>query len=391
MSRMSPPIALLGSMPKDVPTLLSRLGIPFLLVADPTEPPAAPLPHQCGTLVVPFKTDALSILRAPVPDDAPAVLSFTEFGLLPASLLSEGRGLPGVPVAAVLRTRDKLLMRRALGAAGMAQPRFGRLTEAAGPGLPFPLVVKPVDGSGSIGVELVDGPAGLERRAAAGEPAMWEEYLDGPEYSVEAVSFDGAHHFVGVTAKVTTGPPHFIEVGHLAPAPLPGGVERRIQQEVCRCLDALGVRAGASHTELRLVGARPIVLETHTRAGGDRIPLLHLLVSGQDQYGLALSSLLGVEAPRAARRFEFAAVRFFRWPAGTLADLADVDLARRVEGVVELELTVRPGEPLRPWTSGLDRPGHAVVGGASPAEVARRLDEVERLLRPLVVPADSHG
>jgi biotin carboxylase len=382
------PVALLGAMPKDVPPLLSRLGIPFLLVADPTEPPAPPLPCQRGPLVVPFKSDPLSILGAPVPDDVRAVLSFTELGLLPAALLAEGRGLPGVPVATVLRTRDKLLMRRALGAAGVAQPRHGRLSASGGHDLPYPLVVKPVDGSGSIGVELVEDRAALERRAAAGDALLWEEYLDGPEYSVEAVSFDGAHHVVGVTAKVTTGPPGFVEVEHVAPAPLDPDVEALIRPEVGRCLDAVGLRAGASHTELRLAGGRPIVLETHTRAGGDRIPLLHLLAGGEDQYALALRSLLGVEPQPSVACAPCAAVRYFRWRPGTLSDVAGVEEARRAPGVVELQLEVAPGDEVRPWTSGLDRPGHVVVCGAGPDEVAGRLDEVERLLRPRYADGD---
>lgn len=379
---MTAPVALLGWMPRDVPPLLSRLAIPFLLVPDPSESPPAPLPHQLGTLTVPFKSDPMSILRAPVPDDIVAVLSFTELGLLPAALLSEGRGLPGVPVATVLRTRDKLLMRRALGAAGIAQPRYGRLQGPNGRDLPYPVVLKPVDGSGSIGVELADGTAALSRRAAAGEALMWEEYLDGPEYSVEAVSSGGAHEVIGVTAKETTGPPGFVEVGHLAPAPLSPDTEGVIRREACRCLDAVGISDGASHTELRLVAGRPIVLETHTRAGGDRIPLLHLLARGRDQYAIAVAAILGMDVPPQAARAGYAGVRYFRWPPGALAGLSGVEEARRAPGVVELQLEVGPGAELRSWTSGLDRPGHAVVCGASPGEVAARLDEVERLVRP---------
>ena len=50
--------------------------------------------------------------------------------------------------------------------------------------------------------------------------ALIEEYATGQEYSVEHISYEGKHYFLALTHKYTTGAPHFIETGHLEPAPV---------------------------------------------------------------------------------------------------------------------------------------------------------------------------
>src|SRR5437016_14197718 len=91
---------LVGSLPVEGPAVLARLEIPFVLVADPADYPPSHVPGAVHVLNVPFKSQPLSLLRAPLPGRVGAVFSFTELGLLPAALLAEALGVPTVPAAA---------------------------------------------------------------------------------------------------------------------------------------------------------------------------------------------------------------------------------------------------------------------------------------------------
>src|SRR5436305_3281162 len=89
-----------------------------------------------------------------------------------------------------------------------------------------PIVLKPASGSGSIGVSKIDCesqiPSAFEWAKMTGHSVLIAEaYVDGPEYSVESLTRDGVHRIVAITEKYTTGAPHFIEIGHRLPAPIP--------------------------------------------------------------------------------------------------------------------------------------------------------------------------
>jgi hypothetical protein len=162
----------------------------------------------------------------------------------------------------------------------------------------------------------------------------------------------------------------------------------RIEERVRRCLDALGVDRGASHTEVKVEDGRVQVIETHTRAGGDRIPLLTRLVTGLDQYELAVRSVLpGATAAEPRPRFAHAAVHYFPWEDAVLAGHNDPDHCRDLDGVVELELRARPGDHLPVWRHSHERPGHVVVGAASREQLHARVPAVEAALGPALHPA----
>lgn len=376
-----PTVALIGIKPPDGWQTLSRMGIRFMLLTDDVDGAVDAAVEATNVHAVPFKADPLSVLGVPIPSTVTAVVSFTELGLLPAALLSEALGLPTVPVASVLRTRNKLLMRRAL-AGHVAQPAFGVVGIDQPDKSDFPVVVKPVDGSGSRGVEYVANPRRYAHRAPTVEGYLWEHFIDGPEYSVEAVSVDGTHHILGITEKVTTGPPHFVETSHLVPAAVSTPTGDAIRHCVRACLDRLEVTLGASHTEVKIHCAQVLIIELHTRAGGDRIPLLTRLVSGYDQYQMAVESVLapGTGWLPAGDRHTAAGIRYFPWQNATLRAVAGLDACARSEGILEVELQAQLGERIPPWRYSHERPGYVLAHAYSRAELVRRLDAAQQLV-----------
>jgi hypothetical protein len=232
-------------------------------------------------------------------------------------------------------------------------------------------------------VKYIDTPTAFKERVAQGDSCIWEQYIDGPEFSVEAVTFHATHQILGITEKVTTGPPNFVEVGHFAPARLSAKDVNNITNMVTRCLNALGVSKGASHTEVKYVKSHAFLIETHTRAGGDRIPLLTKLVSGYDQYELAVRSILGMGTltPK-EKTFNCAGVQYFRWAQGIVSSIEGIDVCRTThDGLVELELKVSQGSYIPQWKDSSDRPGFAVVGGENIEEIQKKLAIIEAQIK----------
>ncbi|HWI65922.1 MAG TPA: ATP-grasp domain-containing protein [Symbiobacteriaceae bacterium] len=320
-----------------------------------------------------------------------AVVSFTEYGLEPAARIAERLGVRGNPLRPVTLTRDKVQMRVLMQEAGFTPVQF-RVCRDAAEALAFleqvggPIILKPVLGSGSEGVARVDDPAELDRAwawaaGAAGGPVMAEEFLDGPEYSVEALTLGGVHQVLAITEKATTGHPHFVETGHRMPAPLPDYTRQAIAEYIESFLQLIGHQVGPSHTEIRLTSRGPRIIESHTRAGGDRIWEMVELTTGVDLISTTLRDLvLGGAAfdPVALQRA--AAIRFFAHEPGVVRRITGLDEAAAVPGIVRVVCRVRPGDRVDALASSDSRPGYMLAVGATLDEADDHLETAWRLV-----------
>ncbi|WP_424890371.1 ATP-grasp domain-containing protein [Streptomyces sp. XH2] len=319
------------------------------------------------------------------------VLSFTEYAQEVCARVATGLGLPSVSPAAAARARDKAAMRRLLAdtpyawryAAGTADEVAAAVREEPD-GVRW--IVKPADGAGSAGVSALRSYAELARwqaRVAAAEAHgtasaeagaaryIAEHAAEGPEFSVEAVSAAGRHTVLAITAKQTTGSPGFVETGHMVPAPLAESDAEQLREAVRCVLDRLEIGYGASHTELRLDPVHgPVVIETHTRVGGDCIPELVELATGQDQYERAVAALLGTDpALPAAPAAPGAAISFVLPPAsGTLTSIA----LTPANDILRWDFDRKPGDGISGLNSSEDRVGYAIALGGTAVEARER-------------------
>ena len=285
-------VLIVGSRPPTFSRAAARLGIDYDVVYDPDETPRAPEVAPRRVHWLPYMTAPESVLGLPDLDRYDGVVSFVDFGALAAALVAAVCGLPGPPVDAVLRTRNKYLMRKALSRAGLAQPAFGLLGHDEPKPEHYPVVVKPVDGTGSSGVRLVNTAPELVV-VPPGRTMMWESHVDGPQYTVEGVAGSEGHRALAITGKELSGPPHFVVREHETPADLDPTTARSITGYVADCLATLGVGRTATHTEVALHHGEPMLIETHTRPAGDRVPYLTQLTTGWDQCELALAEVTG--------------------------------------------------------------------------------------------------
>ncbi len=321
-----------------------------------------------------------------------AVLSLTEPAILAAALVNDELGLRGTPLRTVELLRDKGRMRELLRERGVSpvRARTGTcaqdvhdFTREAG----FPVVVKPVDGGGSSGVTRLDGPGdvagALGRLAELGcTRFVVEEFLAGPEVSVEAFSFGGVHHVVAITDKLTG--PHFVELGHSVPSQLAPAEQAAITALVGAFLDVVGLRDGPSHSEVIVTPAGPRIVESHNRIGGDKIN--HLV---QAAYGIDLAELTFAWAcglvepwPRTPPSIGGAAIRFIAPGPGVVTEIRGIDAVRGRDDVVAFECKVRPGDGIAGLQSNYGRSGCvAVRAGSAAAAVAA----CERYLSDIVI------
>lgn len=238
------------------------------------------------------------------------------------SYIADAMGLIANNIECVEKSTDKYLMRQAFRNGGDPSPTSMLVTLRESPdfsSLTYPVIVKPVDRSGSRGISKVenysdmDSAIRLAREEGFSDKVLVEQFVAGREFSVEYLSWQAEHHFLALTEKFTTGAPHFIERGHLEPARVTPEEDVRIRQVVEHALGTLGVEFGASHAEVKITPDGEIyIIEIGSRMGGDCIGSdLVEISTGFDYVNAVIDVALGVKpsfAESPMRRY--AAVRF---------------------------------------------------------------------------------
>lgn len=213
------------------------------------------------------------------PDGVISIAS--DLAAITVNYVAEHLGLTGNGMESAMLATNKYKMRKAFEQNGDPSPknyRSDEITDEIVAQMCFPLIIKPVDRSGSRGITKIAGKEELSDAIRIAEEysfdkkAMVEEFADGEEYSVEYISYHGKHTFLALTQKFTTGAPHFIETGHLQPAPVDVATLERVKSIVEHALDTLKIQNGASHSEIKINNDGQIkIIEIGGRMGGDCI------------------------------------------------------------------------------------------------------------------------
>jgi biotin carboxylase len=359
----------------------------LLLKKDTLKLPA--LARADYTLVLDYENieETLEVIK-PLHLDTPfaAVYSFTEYGLWPAAALAAALDTRGFPIQAVQCTRDKAMMRARLDVTCLSPVRY-RLCHNPGEIAEFaleagwPVILKSVTGAGKRGVHLVESreqcaPVMSMLQAETGEPAfLAEEFVAGPEVSVEFFSANGRHLPITITAKKSDGP-RCNEIGHTVPVAMDPDQRQDAYQLTACFLDAIGYDFGLSHTEMRLARDGWRIIESHTRPPGDRIADLIGLVFGIDVYGLLFEFLATGVTPVIPAPAGGAAIRFFIPEPGLVTRIGGLDEARSLPGVVEVALQVAAGDQVAEARGNDSRSGYVITRADSPGAAAEIAEKV---------------
>lgn len=230
----------------------------------------------------------------------------SDLAMLTVNYVADQMGLTGNSMQATEKSTNKHQMRLAFEKRGDPSPRSVQVdasTDLSTLSFDYPIIVKPTDRSGSRGIFKLNDANGLAEAVQASidqgfeKKALIEEFAEGQEYSVEFVSFGGIHKFLAMTKKYTTNAPHFIETGHLQPAPVDPDCLARVRAVVSHALDTLEIRNGASHSEVKIDQTGKIrIIEIGGRMGGDFIGSdLVRLSTGYDFVRAVIQIALGEE------------------------------------------------------------------------------------------------
>lgn len=361
-----------------------------------------------GCEVLRCDTNAMPRIREAITErfrreEITGVTTTSDFYTATVADIADQFGLPGNSAKAVRICRDKVAFRRTLEAAGVRQPRYavvadpGQVREAVA-AVGLPCVVKPSDGSGSENVLLcsdvreaavhTEAVLGI-RTNVRGQPTagtvLIEEYVPGPEFSVEMFSASGETVCVGITAKEVTGSPYFVESGHRFPAVLPDADAEALVAAVCAALKACEMRLGPSHAEVKLTAGGAFVIEINPRLAGGMIPELIRLATGVSVLEQQLRAAADLPLSLSPYRDRHAGIAFLLADrAGVLREATGLPGAEGVPGVDRVAFTARPGSRVRPPRSAYDRLGHVIAHGDTPAEVSTALETAEREIHLLV-------
>ncbi|UXU85561.1 ATP-grasp domain-containing protein [Burkholderia sp. S-53] len=287
--------------------------------------------------------------------DADAVLCFHDEYQLLASRIARELGLPQMDPDVAARCIDKSRTRTILRDAGLDTTRFRvvrssqdvrEFSESVG----CPFIVKPLAASGSLNIRKVSDAQACT--LDDGEVAIAEEFLNGPEFSVETLSEQGVHRVLAVTEKFKDSE-SFVETGHLIPARLSKHDRDAIETFVPKVLDALGIVSGPAHTEIILTSRGAVVVEAHTRAGGDGIVTLVEMATGVPYLELIVRQQLGVsvlaEIPDEVPVVSHSSVQFLaHGPHGRVVEVRGVDEGAAIEHVRVLRADKAVGDVLMP-------------------------------------------
>lgn len=300
-------------------------------------------------------------------------------------------GLVGISYETAIKATDKGEMIKAFEAAGVEHPWYFILEtpealDKVADQITYPCISKPLDNAGSKGVmlikdrkELVDAVRYSSENGRRGGVIV-EEYLVGNEVSVEVMVVDGKPHILQVTDKLTTGAPHFVEMGHSQPSGLGESNVGAIRDLAARAVMAVGIDKGPAHVEIMLTKNGPRMIELGARMGGDCITT-HLvpLSTGIDMIKATIQTCLGEPVDVEQKFQKGSAIRFFNLPYGVVENISGKEDAESIPDIREVTFTKGVGDTVGEIGSSGDRAGFVIAQSDNPAsavETCRKACEI---------------
>lgn len=329
--------------------------------------------------------DTLAIVEAAKKQQIDGIMTLaTDMPMRSVAAVAKEMGLVGIDEETALKATNKIEMRKALQASGVPIPKFFKVSnedeyKEVVRQFTVPFIVKPADSSGSRGIfEVIDitdqnliqeAYAYCKPYSRTGDVIV-EEYMSGPEVSVETLAVDGVCHVIQITDKLTTGAPHYVEMGHSQPTRHSKEIANQIAEVAIAANKAVGIKNGPSHTEIIVTPEGPKVVELGARLGGDNITT-HLvpLSTGVNMVECCIKIALNEKPDIKPKWNKGAAVRYFSQHAGVVKRIEGLEEAKLIEGIQQIRIVHGVGEKVTEINSSGARMGFVIAQGES-ADVA---------------------
>lgn len=300
----------------------------------------------------------------------------TDMPMRTVAAVAKEMNLIGIDEETALKATNKAEMRKALQLNNVPIPKFYVVSNKdeykdVVKQFNVPFIVKPADSSGSRGIFEVKDIHNEDLIVEAYEychpfsrvgDVVVEEYMEGPEVSVETLTVNGECHVIQITDKLTTGAPHYVEMGHSQPTMLSNEIAEQISKVAKAANKAIGIKNGPSHTEIIVTKEGPKIVELGARLGGDNITT-HLvpLSTGVNMVECCIKIALG-EIPDIKKKWnKGSAIRYFEQHAGVIDSIEGIDKAEEIDGVQQISIVHGVGEKVTEINSSGERMGFVIA------------------------------
>lgn len=306
--------------------------------------------------------------------------------------LNDELGLSGITREQAIRATNKHLMREAFEKGNAPSPK-SFLTENVDDawmhlqnGFSTDGILKPSRNSGSRGIAKVS--RNMEKadfikaydialNESRDKSVLIEQFIEGPEFSIEIIVWNGKVNVLTVTDKKTTGAPHFVELGHNQPSCFSAEEMETLKAAAVAGVKALGVNNCACHAEAKLMDGKAYLMEIGARLGGDFISteLTHLS-TGIDMVAAAIDVALGSEPDLSIKEEpKGVCIRYFCPKPGKLVNISNTEILNDAH-VYLWEIYHKAGDEIPEVTSSLSRSGHVIVTEDSPQKAIALAEKI---------------
>jgi biotin carboxylase len=330
--------------------------------------------------------------------------------------IAEKLGLPGNSYETALKTTHKAQMRAAFDVCGVPSPRFVTWTQAdlagagrprlgtgsgadAPPPLSFPLVVKPVDNMGGRGCRKVSSEAELTEAAcdairfSRSGSVIVEEYIDGPEFSIDSIVYQNNIYIAGFADRHIFFPPYFVEMGHTIPTALDAAAAEEIIAVFKAGVRSLGITSGCAKGDVKLSARGPVIGEIASRlSGGYMSGWTYPYSSGAELTRAAILAALGrpaaeVEAALRVSHNSVSAERAFISMPGTVREVLGAGTAEKTPFVKNVFFRAAAGSAVDFPRNNVSKCGNVISAAPTRAEAVFAAESACRaVLLPLRCP-----
>lgn len=277
---------------------------------------------------------------------------------------------------------DKFLMKEKFQANGLPCAK-GRLIKEIPVDFNFPIVIKPRDNSGSRGVIFCENREKAEavleesKKHTKQDHVVAEEVIEGKEYSIESIHYQGKSRILQITEKIVTPLPYFIELGHIQPHDLSKNTVLQIEKLMDKVADVFKFDNCGCHNEVKVKDGKITLIEVSPRIGGDFISSILVSAStGINMERALIQTVLGEQPDFSGYKPAASGIFFFHFEEGVFKGVDNLKETLNREDVISYKFTLKSGDIIPKIRVGTDRYGYVILKANTRDELLRLRDDI---------------
>jgi carbamoyl-phosphate synthase large subunit len=277
---------------------------------------------------------------------------------------------------------DKFLMKKKFAENNLPHAK-GKLTEEITDDFQFPVVIKPTDNSGSRGVIFCDNihdaneALNEAKQHTRKNQLLVEEVIEGTEYSIETLHYNGKSKIIQITEKIVTPLPYFVELGHIQPHNLPASIVKEIEDLMVKVANIFNFENCGCHNEVKIKDGKITLIEVSPRIGGDFISsTLALASTGINMEKALIQIVLGEEPDFSGYKPAASGIFFFHFKQGVFKSIKNLKESLNRPEVLSYKFDLKPGDIIPKINVGTKRYGYAIIKEETRKKLLETRDEI---------------